>query len=117
MSRTLSTPLTAEDLEYVKVRLPEEQIARLISLHGVEDGALEAKEEVEAEPQGEATGDSSEAGSGSEKDDEDLIGPTFDPSEYTEAEIKEYLEGNPGDKERVLALEADGKQRKGVLAL
>jgi hypothetical protein len=46
---------------------------------------------------------------------EDPAEPTFDPSDHTVTEVKAYLAGNPGDEERVLALEADGRARKGLL--
>lgn len=127
MSRTISTPLTAEDLAYLRERVSEEQVARLVELHGVEDGTEEAGDGPEDPAQGDGSENADEGGDGSEKDDDgtgngdddDLIGggPTFDPADSTEDEIRAYLEGNPEDKERVLALEAEGRQRKGVLAL
>lgn len=118
MARELSTPLTQEDLDWLQARLPEGHIENLIALRGVEGGA--APRALSEDESGSGTGgteSSSEAESGSEGNEEDLIGSAFDPSEHTEAEIKEHLEANPGDHDRVLAAEADGRQRKGVLAL
>jgi hypothetical protein len=43
---------------------------------------------------------------------------TFDPSKATVDEVAEYLEGaDETERERVLAAEAEGKKRKGVLDL
>lgn len=114
MSRTLSTPLTDEDVAYLRERYSESYVARMIELHG---GSLAAEEESETEPQGDGTGSSSDGADGAQTGEEDLIGSTFDPGEHTEAEIKAHLEANPDDRDRVLAAEADGKARKGVLAL
>lgn len=120
MARQFSAPLTAEDLEWLEGRVPEQHIAWLKSQHGVEDGAeaaLAAEKESDEASGDEATGSSDDGGSGSEGTEEDLIGSAFDPAEHTEAEIKEHLEANPDDHDRVLAAEAEGRQRKGVLAL
>lgn len=117
MSRTLSTPLSAEDLVYLRERYADGYVERLIELQGTEDGALEAAKESEAQSAGEPTDNGSEAGDGAQNgSEEDLIG-LFDPSEHTEAEIKDHLEANPDDHDRVLAAEAEGRGRKGVLAL
>lgn len=35
----------------------------------------------------------------------------FDPGEHTVAEVQEYIALNPDDADRVLAAEADGKNR------
>lgn len=119
MARELSTPLTAEDLEWLGERLPDSHIERLIALHGAE--GVEASSEAESVPEdGEGAGGTEDllsAANGSEEEDEDLIGDSFDPSDHTEAEIKDHLEANPADHDRVLAAEAEGRQRKGVLAL
>lgn len=41
----------------------------------------------------------------------------FDPSDATVAEVKEYLDGaDDKERERVLAAEAEGKNRSGVLS-
>ncbi len=40
---------------------------------------------------------------------------TFDPAEHSVAVVKEYLEAHPEEKDAVLAAEADGKARKGLL--
>lgn len=39
----------------------------------------------------------------------------FDPSEHTVAEVLAYLRANPDDRQRVIGLEADGKQRGTIL--
>lgn len=122
MARELSTPLTAEDLAWLQARLPHAHVENIISHRGVEDGVTpETSEDAESGSEDSSgtggTEDTGSAGSGSEGNEEDLIGPTFDPTEHTEAEIKEYLEANPADHDRVIAAEAEGRQRKGVLAL
>ena len=120
MARALSTPLTQEDLVYLRERFPQSRIEWLVSLHGVEEALEGAENGLEQGDGSDGAVDSPEAGEGPEKGEEDLIGTsgqTFDPTEFTEVEIKEYLEANPADRELVLALEAVGRQRKGVLAL
>jgi hypothetical protein len=42
-------------------------------------------------------------------------GTPFDPGDHTVAEVKEYLEENPEETERVLAAEAAGRGRKGLV--
>lgn len=39
----------------------------------------------------------------------------YDPSDHTVSEVKWHLHNHPDDKERVLALEAEGRGRKGLL--
>lgn len=41
---------------------------------------------------------------------------TFDPGEWPVAEVLAYLDANPDDAARVLALESDGKGRKSILS-
>ena len=43
--------------------------------------------------------------------------PTFDPSEHNAPEVHAYLKANPDDAARVLALEAAGKRRSGILGV
>lgn len=50
--------------------------------------------------------------------DENPEGSEFDPSTATVDEVKEYLDGaDDTERERVLAAEAEGKGRKGILDL
>lgn len=59
----------------------------------------------------EAEADEAEAEQDEEGTDE------FDPSEATVVEVKEYLDGaDDAERERVLAAEATGKNRSGVLS-
>lgn len=120
MSREFTGPLTADDLEWLGSRVPQAHLNRLIEVNGLEDvetvpGGPEAPEGAEGE--GSALG----SGDGPETGEEDLIGdagqPAFNPQDHTEAEITAHLKENPDDRERVLALEAEGRGRKGVLAL
>ena len=41
----------------------------------------------------------------------------FDPADYSVAEVVEYVEANPDQRAIVLAMEADGKDRKSIAAL
>lgn len=124
-------PLTPEDLEWLEARLPQSRIDRLVEVHGlageepqpsgVAEGGDPGNEGLENDGVAEGEDPSNE---GLENDGdglEDLIGsptqPVFEPSDHTENEIIAYLAGNPGERERVLALEAEGRRRKGVLAL
>jgi hypothetical protein len=50
-----------------------------------------------------------------EEQEAEQVKSEYDPSEHTVAEVKEHLEEYPEDTERVLALEADGRARKGIL--
>lgn len=40
----------------------------------------------------------------------------FDPTDWPVAEVLAYLDANPDDSERVLALETAGKSRKSILS-
>lgn len=40
---------------------------------------------------------------------------SFDPADHTVAEVKEYLDENPAETDRVLSAEASGKNRKGLV--
>lgn len=53
-----------------------------------------------------------------EEDDEDDDGDealAFDPAEHSVDEVLEYIDQNPDHEEAVLAAEAKGKARKGIL--
>lgn len=39
----------------------------------------------------------------------------FDPAEHTVTEVLAYLEQQPADADRVIALERDGKARKSII--
>lgn len=51
-------------------------------------------------------------------DDVEPVAPQFDPAEHTVAEVREYLdeheESAPGEVERVLDAERNGKNRSGI---
>jgi hypothetical protein len=147
MARKFNKPLTKDDLAWLGSRRPKSYVDRMIAVYGVEGGEDTTPEEPENSPEtgedttpeepenspetgegtegeGQAPEASEEAGEPAEDaEDEDLIGDDqdFDPKDHTEAEIVKHLEDFEGDadaeKVRILALEADGRQRKGVLAL
>lgn len=55
-------------------------------------------------------------GDGGETPDGDL--QPYDPSQHTVDEVAEYLEGaDEAERDRVIAAEAEGKNRKGILDL
>lgn len=76
--------------------------------------------ELTPEPEGEG-GDVFEPEEPATEDGEEVGGDTepaadlFDPGEYTVVEVLDYLNEHPDDEERVLAAEAAGKARKGIL--
>jgi hypothetical protein len=120
MAREFNGPLTPDDLEWLMARFPQSRIDRLVEVNG-----LAASETAREEPEGseavKGEGSTAEGVENPEESLEDLIGSSagqdFNPQDHTEAEIAAHLKANPDDKERVLALEAEGRGRKGVLAL
>lgn len=52
---------------------------------------------------------------GEEGADAEGAGAEFDPNEHTVAEVQDYLDAHPEDEERVLAAEAAGKNRSGIV--
>lgn len=109
----LSQPLSAEDVAWLQDRHPVGYVNRMIELAGGAEEPVEAPEEAEGEnPEAEG----SEAGSGEGEDAEDLIGDFFDPGKHTVDEVTAYLAGaSDEERQRVLAVEADGKGRAGIL--
>lgn len=110
MARELSTPLTQEDLSWLRERYSLAYVQRMVDLNGAADAPETAESDAGAESQGEGENQA-------ETGEEDLIGGLFDPKDHTEGEVREHLAEFPEDRERVLALERGGRQRKGVLAL
>jgi len=90
LTESLAVPTGDDIAEMDKAEAKQEEESDGITLH-------ETPEEDE------------EATKGEEKSEE------FDPSEHTAAEVQEYLDENPDDRDRVLAAEKDGKARKGIL--
>lgn len=88
----LSKPLSEEDVAFLQTRLPQSKVDRLVALSHEGDPGL------------------------------DLIGnpeeEEFDPDGHSVDEVVEYLEQlDPSGEEyaRVLAVEENGKARKGIL--
>lgn len=128
MSRKLdlSKPLSAADIKRLRATRPEPFVQRMIELAGGASEAPDApeKEEEAEEPQG--TPDDSNApenaGEGPDEgveEDEDLIGNAetdFDPSKHTVDEVVKHLkQSDDAEQSRVLAAEATGKGRSGIL--
>lgn len=77
---------------------------------GDKDKAKKGAEDA-AEPQGEAAEDVTAEVDEAAAD----VTPAFDPAEYSVAQVKQYIEEHPDEKDAVLALEAAGKARKSLL--
>ncbi|QWY82764.1 hypothetical protein PP641_gp023 [Arthrobacter phage SilentRX] len=81
------------------------------------EAAAEGTDAGEGEGEGDAGDGAEESKSAADKDAEGKA-EQFDPTEATIAEVKEYLDGaDDTERERVLAAEAEGKGRKGILDL
>ena len=120
MAREFTGPLTKDDLKWLKERFPQSRIDRLVEVNGLAR-AEKSREEPRGSEAAEGEGSSADGVESAEEGLEDLIGDpgqaTFDPQDHTEAEIVAHLKANPADRDRILALEAEGRGRKGVLAL
>ncbi len=121
----LSRPLTDEEIEGLKARLPLNVVNRYIEIaNGPQEGADE-----EQEPQGSATEDDdsedqddpdedpddadAEDGDDEDEEDEDEL---FDPNDHDVAQVKDYLmTASEEETLRVLGLEESGKARKSIL--
>lgn len=124
MARELSTPLTQEDLVFLRQRYPESTVQRQMELRGVADTTDEvaeddesgagAPEEGSGEP--EATDDGSEGGEDSEDaEDDDLIGDAelYDPLAHTTNEVRDYLKtASEDERSRVKAVEQERTDRE-----
>lgn len=116
----LTKPLTEADVKWLRSRYAANYVDRMVALAGT------VAEEPGDGP--ETASDSSQAPSapgsesGPETPDEDLIGSDegelsdFDPGQHTVDEVQAHLKSASADeRDRVLALERDGKGRSGIL--
>lgn len=122
----LTKPLSDEDVEYLRARLPESQVERMVYLASGEDGKEDAEAPVPEDRRDlspkDLSGSEEDGEDSEEEEDLDLIGDgdddegdelsDFDPKDHTVAEVEDHLKDSPdAEKERVLALEREGRNR------
>lgn len=139
MARELNGPLTEEDLSYLRERYPEPVVQRRIELLGLagdqdepENGENGGENGPEGSPDPEGQDTPREAENGPENDeegeeDDDLIGETvgnavvttFDPTQHTVQEVKNYLDGASAEEANAVKLvekeRTDREPRSSVL--
>jgi len=102
--------LTHADVDRMRARYPESYVARQIEIHGLKDEKAPAPPPA-PQPQFDTVPPIS-----ADQEAPDTQEESFDPKDHTAKEISDYLAANPWDRERVLALESEGRQRTGVLS-